>query len=130
VAGTVLAVAGAIALSPLAPVGPVRQFDPARGAQADGLVLGAGSAVMIVGLLAVLAVMAVRAARRPPGAPAESRASVIAQAAAAAGLPSTVVVGSRNALEPGSGRAVPVRAMLAGSVAARHRCRRRGRGAR
>ena len=36
----ILAVAGAIALSPLAPVGQVRQFDPARGVQADGLVLG------------------------------------------------------------------------------------------
>jgi hypothetical protein len=117
-AGTVLAVAGAIALSPLAPVGPVRQFDPARGAQADGLVIGAGSAVMIVALLTVLAVMALRTARRSPGRPAEGRASVIVQAAAAAGLPSTVVVGSRNALEPGSGRTVPVRAMLAGSVAA------------
>jgi hypothetical protein len=118
VAGTVLAVAGAIALSPLAPVGPVRQFDPVRGAQADGLVLGAGAAVMIVALVAVLAVLATRAARRSPGRPARSRASVIAQAAVAAGLPATVVVGSRNALEPGSGRAVPVRAMLAGSVAA------------
>ena len=39
---TILAVAGAVALSPLAPVGQVRQFDPARGVQADGLVLGAG----------------------------------------------------------------------------------------
>src|SRR3984957_9311938 len=118
VAGTILAVAGAIALSPLAPVGPVREFDPVRGAQADGLVLGAGSAVMIIALLAVLAVLAARAARRSPDRRAEGRTSVIAQAAAAAGLPPAVVVGSRNALEPGPGRAVPVRAMLAGSVAA------------
>jgi hypothetical protein len=118
VAGTILAVAGAIALSPLAPVGPVREFDPVRGAQADGLVLGAGSAVMIIALLAVLGVLAVRAARRSPDRRAEGRTSVIAQAAAAAGLPPAVVVGSRNALEPGPGRAVPVRAMLAGSVAA------------
>jgi putative ABC transport system permease protein len=118
VAGAALAVAGAVALSPLAPVGPVRQFDPVRGAQADGLVLGAGSAVMIAALLAVLAGLAGLAARRSPGRQAEGRASFIAQRAAAAGLPSTVVMGSRNALEPGSGRAVPVRAMLAGSVAA------------
>ena len=119
VVGAALAVAGAIALSPLAPVGPVRQFDPVRGAQADGLVLGAGSAVMISALLALLAVMAMRAARRSPGRPREGRASVVAQAAAGAGLPAPLVVGSRNALEPGSGqRAVPVRSTLFGSVAA------------
>ena len=45
-AAGVLAVAGAIALSPLAPVGPVRKFDPARGMQADGLVLGAGTILL------------------------------------------------------------------------------------
>jgi ABC-type lipoprotein release transport system permease subunit len=118
VAGTVLALAGAIALSPLAPVGPVRQFDPVRGAQADGLVLGAGSAVMIAALLTVLAVMAVRGARRPPPPRGQVTPSGLARAAAAAGLPSTIVVGSRNALEPGAGRPVPVRAMLVGSVAA------------
>jgi FtsX-like permease family len=118
-AGAILAVAGAIALSPLAPVGPVRQFDPVRGAQADGLVLGAGSAALIVVLLALLVVMSARTARRQPGRPHEGRASVIAQAAAGAGLPAPVVIGSRNALEPGSGpRAVPVRATLVGSVAA------------
>jgi hypothetical protein len=118
-AGTALAVAGAIALSPLAPVGPVRQFDPARGAQADGLVLGAGSAAIIVVLAAVLVILAARAARRSPGRRREGRPSAVARAAAAAGLPAPVVVGSRNALETGSGnRAVPVRAMLAGSVAA------------
>jgi hypothetical protein len=119
VTGAALAVAGAAALSPLAPVGPVRQFDPARGAQADGLVLGAGSAVIIAALLTILVLMAARAGRRPPGAQRDGRPSAVAQAALAAGLPAAVVVGSRNALESGAGlRAVPVRAMLAGSVAA------------
>ena len=42
--GMVLAVAGAVAVSPLAPVGPVRAFDPARGFQADPLVLAGGAA--------------------------------------------------------------------------------------
>src|ERR1700734_3923622 len=60
---TILAVAGAVALSPLAPVGQVRQFDPARGVQADGLVVGAGSVLLAVILLAVLAVMGARATR-------------------------------------------------------------------
>ena len=115
----VLAVAGATALSPLAPVGPVRQFDPARGMQADGLVLGAGSVLLAAALLALLAVMATRAVIRQPAGPDGRRASVIARAAATAGMPATAVVGSRNALEPGSGqRAVPVRATLLGSIAA------------
>jgi len=118
VASVVLAVAGAIALSPLAPVGPVRQFDPGRGLQADAVVLGGGSAALIVLLLAVLTRMAAQAVRQPSGRPA-SRASDVARAAAAAGLPVSAVVGSRNALEPGSGRqATPVRASLIGSVAA------------
>jgi hypothetical protein len=113
-----LAVAGATALSPLAPVGQVRQFDPARGFQADGLVLGGGSALLAAILLAALAVMAARATRQATR-PDRERPSAVAHAAAAAGLPATAVVASRNALEPGSGQqAVPVRAALLGSIAA------------
>ncbi len=115
---TILAVAGAVALSPLAPVGQVRQFDPARGVQADGLVLGAGAALLAAILLAVLAVMATRATRQVTR-PDRERPSAVAHAAAAAGLPAPAVVASRNALEPGSGQqAVPVRATLLGSIAA------------
>ena len=114
----ILAVAGAVALSPLAPVGQVRQFDPARGVQADGLVLGAGSVLLAAILLAALAVMGVRATR-PATRQDWERPSAVAHAAAAAGLPTPAVVASRNALEPGSGRqAVPVRATLLGSIAA------------
>jgi len=117
-ASVILAVAGAIALSPLAPVGPVRQFDPDRGLQADALVLGGGSAALIVLLLAMLTWMAAQAVRQRGDRPA-GRAPDVARAAAAAGLPVSAVVGSRNALEPGSGRqATPVRASLIGSVAA------------
>ena len=60
--GTVLAVAGAIALSPLAPVGPVRRYDPGRGIAADPLVLGAGAAACCVLLLGLLTVLALRSA--------------------------------------------------------------------
>ena len=118
VAGMILSVAGAVALSPLAPVGPVRQFDPARGAEADGLVLGAGSAALTVILLGLLAIMAARASTsRAAGSAA--RVSATARIAARSGLPAPAVVGSRNALELGSGaRAVPVRSMLLGSIAA------------
>lgn len=116
--GMVLAVAGAVVLSPLAPVGAVRQFDPERGVRADGLVLGAGSLLLAAALLALLAVMAWRAARKQ-ARPGDRQVSAIALAAASAGLPAAVVVGSRNALEPGSGaQAVPVRTALLGSAAA------------
>ena len=116
--GVILAVAGAVALSPLAPVGPVRGFDPHRGIQVDGLVLGAGAALLAIVLLGLLTVMAARAVRRPAGG-AANRSAALARAAASAGLPAAVVVGTRNALEPGSGlQAVPVRATLLGSIAA------------
>jgi hypothetical protein len=45
-----------------------------------------------------------------------ARSSALARAAATAGLPATVVVGTRNALEPG--RSVPVRSALIGAIAA------------
>ena len=54
--GVALAAAVAVAVSPLAPVGPVRQYDPDRGISADGLVLGVGAAVLCVILLGLLAV--------------------------------------------------------------------------
>jgi FtsX-like permease family len=116
--GAVLAVAGAVAISPLAPVGPVRRFDPDRGVSADGLVLGAGAALFCLALLGLLAVLAARSARpRESGAGVGS--SAVARAAAAAGLPAAAVVGTRNAFEPGAGvRAVPVRSALLGSIAA------------
>jgi hypothetical protein len=115
--GVILAVAGAVALSPLAPVGPVRRFDPSRGVQADWLVLGPGAALLAAALLGLLAFLAVRSVRRPQSA-AGGRPSVIARKAAAAGLPAPAVEGIRLAVEPGSGRrAVPVRSALLGSIA-------------
>jgi hypothetical protein len=113
--GAALAVAGAMAISPLAPVGPVRRFDPDRGISADGLVLGAGTAVFCLALVGLLAVLAVR----PRASGAGVGSSAVARAAAAAGLPAAAVVGTRNAFEPGAGvRAVPVRSALLGSIAA------------
>ncbi len=116
--GVALAVVVAAALSPLAPVGPVRQYDPDRGFSADGLVLIAGPALLLVILLGLLAFVAVRSVRPRP-ASAGARSSAVARAAAALGLPAVAVVGTRNAFEPGSGpRSVPVRSALVGSIAA------------
>jgi hypothetical protein len=117
-AGVTAAVAGAYLVSPLAPVGAVRRFDPARGFDADPLVLAGGGAVLAAVLLGLLAVLAWRAVR-PAGRVAAVRPSAIAAAAASAGLPVTAVIGARYALESGSGqRQAAVRAVLAGSVAA------------
>jgi hypothetical protein len=119
VAGAVIiSVAGAIAVSPLAPIGPVRQFDPVRGLQADWLVLGGGTAVLLILLLAVLAWLAWRAVRHEGELPS-ARSSALVTAATRAGLPVTVIAGIRLALERGSGRVrVPVRATMTGSVVA------------
>jgi hypothetical protein len=116
--GAVLAVGGAVALSPLAPVGPVRRYDPDRGFHADWAIVGTGAALFTVALLALLAVLAARSAR-PRASRAQGHPSVIAQAAVAAGLPPSAVVGTRNALESGAGvRSVPVRSTLLGSITA------------
>ena len=116
--GMALAVAGAVAVSPLAPVGPVRAFDPARGFQADPLVLAGGGGALAVLFLAILAALAWRSARPAAGTPAVQRSS-IAQAAAIAGLPVTAVVGIRAALERRAGRQrAPALATLTGSAVA------------
>ena len=118
VGGMVLAVAGAAALSPLAPLEPVRQFDPARGAQFDATVLVGVGLVATLLLLAVLGWLAWRVARPDPGT-ALARPSVVAQAADSAGLPKVVALGTRFALEvPAGQRRTSVRAGLLGSVAA------------
>jgi hypothetical protein len=114
----ILAVAGAVVVSPLAPVGPVRAFDPARGFEADPLVLAGGGAVLTALLLGLLATLAWRSARPVPGTLADRRSSV-ARAAAAAGLPVAALVGIRAALERGADRRpVPVLATLFGSAVA------------
>jgi hypothetical protein len=119
VLGSLLAVAVAVALSPLSPLGPVRAVYPTPGIAADWSVLGVGLLVLIVGLSVIAAFLAYRGAphrvaRRVLLAPhPRSRA---AQGFAAAGLPVSGVIGVRMALEPGGGRTtVPVRSALLGT---------------
>jgi hypothetical protein len=57
-AAAAIAVAGAVALSPLAPVGEVRAYDPVHGVQVDGLVTGGGTALILLLLAALLARLA------------------------------------------------------------------------
>jgi FtsX-like permease family/MacB-like periplasmic core domain len=116
VLGSLLAAVMAIALSPIAPLGPVRAVYPDKGIAADWVVLGIGLLLMIGVLGAVASFLAYRglphrAAQRARLAPATS--SSLVQAAVAAGLPAPGVVGVRMALESGRGRpAVPVRSAL------------------
>ena len=62
VAGTLLAGAVAIGLSPLAPIGPVRPVDPSAGIAFDWTVFGLGSFVLAVTLGAFALVLAYRRA--------------------------------------------------------------------
>ena len=116
--GVALAVVGAFALSPLAPLEPVRQFDPQRGAQFDSTVLVGGALILGLILLGLLAGMAWRRAqaRLDTGMPSPS---AVAQAADAAGLPRVVALGIRFALEPPAGvRKSAMRTNLVGTVTA------------
>jgi hypothetical protein len=120
--GAVLAVAVAVALSPLAPIGPVRSAYPFRGLSFDGLVLGLGFVLLVVVLVGLGLLLALRRARRLTArqhAPVATIGSRAARLLANAGFPVTSVIGVRFAIEPGRERnAVPVRSALFGSALA------------
>jgi FtsX-like permease family len=122
--GAALAMGAAVALSPLTPIGLARLAEPAPGVAADGSVLAVG-ALAIVAVVAGCAALPAWRAARIPGDPlgVMDLAGLLRPSRLAARLggavPPTVALGVRLALEPGRGRtAVPVRAALAGTVAA------------
>jgi FtsX-like permease family len=121
VAGSLLAVAVAVGLSPLAPIGPVRPVYPDQGVAFDWTVLGAGFVLLVVVLSGLAVAVAYRVAPHRAGR-ADGDAehgSGLARAAAACGLPPTAVTGIRSAVGSGSGReAAPVRSALLGAVIA------------
>ena len=125
VSGAVIAVAVAIAASPLMPIGPARLAEPDPGIEVNAALLGAGAAAIALLPLAVLVPSAWRAARQSRGplgmaepAARQSRPSRLAAALTRAGS-MTGGAGVAMAFEPGHGRtAVPVRSALAGSVVA------------
>ena len=121
VIGSLLAFVIAAALSPLAPIGPTRQVDPAPPVAVDWTVLGTGLVVLVVGLAVFTVALAYRRAGRRSGERAEpvERGSFVVNAAARTGLPAPAVAGLRFSLERGHGRtAVPVRSALIGAVLA------------
>jgi hypothetical protein len=125
VGGALIAVAVAVAASPLMPIGPARSAEPTPGVEINLAILGAGAGAIALLPLAVLARGAWRTAVQAagplgvtdPGAGAvrPSRLStLLSRAGSVAGT-----LGARLAFEPGHGRtAVPVRSALAGSVIA------------
>lgn len=122
VAGSVLAVAVAVGLSPLAPLGPVRAVYPDIGVNADWTVLGGGFALFVLVLSATAVVLAYRGAPARAALRAERaarRPSRAVGAAVASGLPPPAVAGLRMALGSGNGTAaVPMRSTIAGTVLA------------
>ena len=106
VAGSVLAVGVAFALSPLFPIGPVRPVYPDPGPQADWTVLGLGCAVLVGALVMVTMIITVRDA--PHRALRRSRLSghrsSTVQVAARSGLPPSAVAGASLAVDARNGR--------------------------
>ncbi|HXB38437.1 MAG TPA: FtsX-like permease family protein [Acidimicrobiales bacterium] len=121
-AGTVLAVAVAVALSPLAPIGPVRSVYPDNGIALDWTVLGLGALVLVVGLGACALAIAYRSAPHRLARRSETLATGnarLTRAAAAAGLPPNARLGFEAAVgTAASRRTAPVRSALVGAVLA------------
>ncbi|HZQ87306.1 MAG TPA: FtsX-like permease family protein [Acidimicrobiales bacterium] len=121
-AGSLVAVGVATALSPLAPLGPVRHVYPHRGIAFDWTVIGLGLVVLIVGVGTVVGLLAYRGAVRRVDARWGNdvpRPSKVVQVAGSAGLPPPAVIGVHFALQSGRGRtAVPVRSAMLGAILA------------
>ena len=118
VAGALGAVAIAIAVSPLTPIGPARLAEPDPGISVNAGVLAAGAAAIVVLLAARVAVTAWRQAGARPAADVDEslrRRPRLVERLSFAGAPLAAVTGIRFALDPGTGRAsVPVRSAMLG----------------
>jgi FtsX-like permease family len=118
--GSMLAVAVAVAASPLAPLGQLHRLEPDPGVSFDWTVLGAGAAFFLLALSAATAVLAhaeVSAHPQRRGAAARRPAAVAMTAPLT--LPATATTGISFAFQPGSGRDPrPARPSISGTVVA------------
>jgi FtsX-like permease family len=123
-AGAGLAVIGAVAASPLMPIGPARIAEPAPGVSVDFLVLGVGLAALIIIFGGISSVAAWSASRnrvpdRDGASPKAARRWSGAEAFGRAGFSPSAEVGLDMAFTSGRGSAaVPVRSALLGAVVA------------
>jgi hypothetical protein len=122
VVGSLLAVAVAVSLSPLSPLGPIRSVYHPAGIAFDWTVLGFGLMVLIGGLGVVAVALAYRGAPHRLTSRSRNdrpRDSKLVQVATSGGLSTSGVVGLGFALNPGRGRnAVPARTVLLGGALA------------
>ncbi len=119
--GAVGAVALAVALSPIAPLGEARVAEASTGLSFDTLVLPLGALVAVVVVLALGLWPAAQAAHawRPDERAAAPRPSALVAHLVKVGAAPSAVIGVRNALQRGSGAAsVPVGTAVAGMVLA------------
>ena len=109
-----VAALGAVALSPLYPMGLGSEVEPDPGVHVDWVVLGAGVPLTAVVLLVTIAVSAYRATSVSAATRPVRRSRIVAMLAGTNAGPS-VLVGAGLALEPGRDRrALPTRPALAG----------------
>ena len=120
----IVAMAFAVAASPLMPIGPARIAEPAPGLEVSAAILGAGFAAIALLPLLLAGTAAWHAASRSAGLlgvadrPATERSARLGLALRAVGSV-TGSIGMPMALEPGRGRtAVPVRSALVGTIVA------------
>jgi hypothetical protein len=118
--GVLLATVGAVAASPLFPLGIARRADPDPGVHFDWAVLALGVVGVVTFVLLVAFLAAVRATRtlsmdRPRAT--RRRGATIVEAAGGLGLRPPVTNGLRMAVQPGNGEtAVPVRSAFLGAM--------------
>ena len=122
VMGALLAAAVAVALSPLAPLGAIRQVYPTPGVAFDAAVLGWGAAATVVVMSGTAVVIARRRVHRTAAAgvpPYRRLGARVVSAARALGVPVPVAEGIRLAIAPGTDRdRVPVAPAILGTVLA------------
>jgi putative ABC transport system permease protein len=114
--GAVVAVAGAIAASPLTPIGSLASYEPEPGLEINIALLGAGGAAIAAAVAAVFALITFRAIRVLEDDRRRTHSRIVERVSALGGS-APLVVGLRFAFERGRGRtAVPIRSALAGAT--------------
>ena len=104
-AGTVLAGLVAVAVSPVAPLGPMHRLDPQPGFAADWAAFGAGAAVLLLVLGTATALFAAAETARTAGRrPDRARRGAASSAVARLNLPPGPAVGIGFAFEPAGDR--------------------------